>query len=669
MKNILVFLLTFFLASTVFSQVVFQEGIARELNSNKKALSGVFIKFENSSSANTDNSGNFRLAFQDKKAGDVIFLEDIKKNGYEIVNRKDFEVTRITNSERLATDIILAKAGVIDAAKMKYYGVSDKALLQGLNEEKERLKANLKSAKLKQSEYFDQLEKLQELYDNQKKNLDDLAEKFARVNFDDVGPVYREALELFQNGQINEAISLLEGSNPTQRTADIIKEQNRIAEAQTELDNQRTQLEKDKNDQVQTIKLLADMYTANFELEKAELQYDQLLLLDSTNLETLIVTAYFYFNQHLYEKAIRVNNKIVVHPNAEIYQVADAQRDLGDLYNITGNIPKALEVYEDYHNKYNLLYSESPESSYFKFNLAISYERIGNTHLSIENLDKALNYFEEGLSLSLELYETNPENEDFKFGLIILYERLGDTHLYFENMEKALDYFVKDLDLSIKLSETNPQDAGIKDLLANAYGNLGEIYYTLENFEMALVYYEKDLECSIEAYNSNPLNVYFKQGLANAYGTLGDICFSLDSIEVALIYLEKDLALYIELYEEYPLNVDFKERLATSYLILAEVYSSQEKLGQSLDYLKRVLELCLELYNSYPQNVEYKHGLAFTYANLGEVYGKKEETDKAISLFHQSKVLLEELVRDNPQNSEFPRYLAKVNDELKELEE
>jgi tetratricopeptide (TPR) repeat protein len=610
MQNAFVFLITFGFTTTMFSQVVFQEGIARELNSNKKPLSGVFIKFENSGSANTDNSGNFRLAFQDKSAGDIVFLEDIKKSGYEIVNRKDFEIVRITNSKKLATDIILAKAGVVDAAKMKYYGVSDKALLRGLEEEKERLKANLKSAKLKQNDYLEQLEILQKQYENQKKNLDDLAEKFARINFDDVGPIYQEALELFQSGQINEAITLLEGSNPSQRTADIIKEQKRIAGAQDELDHQRAQLEKDKNDQIETIKLLAGMYTANFDLKKAEFQYDQLLLLDSTNLDILIDIANFYREQHLYEKAKRVNLKIISHPNAEINQVANAQCNLGDMHRYTGNLPSAIEAYQGFFNKYSQLYAESPSSPLFKYNLIISYERLGDIYSKLDQLEKALTYFEQSLLLSTELHDMYPQNIVYKSGLTTSYERIGDTYLALDNLEEAMTYFEKILKLSLELYEAHPNDAILKDGLANAYGNMGEIYFSLDNLEKSLFYCEKDMELSIQLYETYPQNLYFKQGLANVYGGIAQIYFSLDNSEKALAYCKKDLKLYLELHEAYPLNVKYKCRLAYAYGNLGEVILEKlEDKSRAMNYFQQSENLLKELVRDVPLNMEYQESL------------------------------------------------------------
>ncbi len=57
------------------------------------------------------------LLLQNKKPGDLIFMERIYKRGFELVNEKDFEITKISNTDRLGVDVILAPLGTVEAAK------------------------------------------------------------------------------------------------------------------------------------------------------------------------------------------------------------------------------------------------------------------------------------------------------------------------------------------------------------------------------------------------------------------------------------------------------------------------------------------------------------------------------------------------------------------------
>ena len=338
-----------------FSQIT-QKGQVRELNSDKQPIAGTQIVFTDASSEVSGSDGNFALVFQTKQPGDLIFKESIYKKGYELVNEKDFEIVKISNTDQLGVDVILAVAGTVDAAKRDYYNVSDAALLAGFEKEKMALKSKLKESRLNEKEYIDQLNRLQKAYENQKERLDPLAEKFARVNFDDVAPIYEEALQLFKEGKIDAAIEVLEGANPAQRTEQIIQEEKRIATAQAELDSQRVALQREKRKQIDAVRLLADMYSLKFDPAKAAAQYDQLIRLDSTDLEILSDAADFYRENHQYDKAFPLYPLIIAHPDAPPWQKANAYAHLGELSTNTGRLMDALGNYKAYRNSYDSLH-------------------------------------------------------------------------------------------------------------------------------------------------------------------------------------------------------------------------------------------------------------------------------------------------------------------------
>ena len=459
-----------------------QNGQVRELNSNKKPISGAQVIFTDARAEVSDGAGKFRLRFQAKKPGDLIFKEKIYKKGYELVNEKDFEIVKISRTDQLGVDIILALAGTVDAAKKEYYDVSDEALMAGFNREKKVLRTALQKAKIGQQEYLNQLTALQKEYDRQKESLDALAEKFARVNFDDVEPFYEQALKLFKEGKIDEAIAVLESADPTRRTEQIIQEEKRIARAQAELDSQKVALQREKKKQIAAVRLLADMYSLKFDPVKAENQYDQLVRLDSTDFEILWDAANFYREHHRYDKALRLYPIIVSHPKAEAWQIANAYGHLGELYTNTGSLPNALKVFKQVSYAYDTLSKAAPDYSFYKNNLAISYGNLGSTYTSLGQLDSALSYFQERSRLGKELYETYPQNAEFKNNLAISYGNLGSTYTSLGQLDSTLSYFQDVTVLFVELYETYPQNVEFKNNLAISYENLGSAYTSLGQF-------------------------------------------------------------------------------------------------------------------------------------------------------------------------------------------
>jgi len=441
MKNILSLLAFCALVAPLFAQI--QTGMVREQNSKRRPIGGVQVTFADAVPTNSDDAGNFRLAFQGKKAGDLIFFSEIKKSGYELVNSKDLEILKISSTDRLGEDIILAKTGVVDAAKKEYYGISDKALLAGFEREKKALRDKLQKNELEQQDYLNQLTALQEQYDLQKQNLDALADKFAKINFDDMTPVYQEALELFKTGKINEAIAKLESINPAKRTEDIIKEERRIAAAQAELDAQKTALAKEKQQQIANLRLLADMYSVQFDPAKAESQYDQLLSLDSADLEILQDAANFYRENHRYKKALRTLPLIIAHMQAEDWQKANAHSYIGEMHNNIGNTFNALQAFTESEKIYSKLCSQDPSSKFFMENLAVLYERLGEAQITLSALDKAKIFFEHETKIFEKLHDKYSQNVDIKNGLAISYEKLGEVYIALGDLNRSLVYFKK----------------------------------------------------------------------------------------------------------------------------------------------------------------------------------------------------------------------------------
>lgn len=309
--NLLLFLLL--LALPLLAQVV-QQGKVRELSSNNRPVPGVQIIFTDAGSEVSDGEGNFRLVFQDKKPGQLIFMEKIYKKGFELVNGKDFEFVKISNTNQLRVDVILAVEGTVDAAKKVYYEVSDKALHANFNREKRALQKRLQEAQLSQGEYEEKFIALQQEFNSQKKSLDVLAEKFARLNFDDVEPYDKEALKLFQAGEVKQAIEVLESSDPALRTQQILQEDKRLALAQTEVDDQKAANEIERKKHITRVSLLADMYKLIFAPLQVSAQYEQLVALDSLNPNILIQYAdylmanlrHFAEAKNYYERALQV---------------------------------------------------------------------------------------------------------------------------------------------------------------------------------------------------------------------------------------------------------------------------------------------------------------------------------------------------------------------------
>ena len=171
-----------------------------------------------------------------------------------------------------------------------------------------------------------------------------------------------------------------------------------------------------------------------------------------------------------------------------------------------------------------------------------------------------------------ELYAANSNNVAFKHGLAISYEKLGETHTSFGNLDKALEFYEERKQLSKELYAANPNNVAFKNGLAVSYSNLGETYTSLGHLDKALEFYEERNRLGKELYAANPNNVAFKNGLAISYAQLG--VFSRDQLKnetKARTYFKQAETLWLELVRDAPQFVQFKKFLGTVQDILKDL--------------------------------------------------------------------------------------------------
>ena len=284
-------------------------------------------------------------------------------------------------------------------------------------------------------------------------------------------------------------------------------------------------------------------------------------------------------------------------------------QNIGNYYQHTGDLIKSMEAYEAMAQQFSALSQKSNDPK-IQNGLAISYEKLGDTHSALGNLDQALNYFDEETVLFKQLYQDHPNNTSFKKGLAISYEKLGKTHAALGNLEQALNFFDEETKLFKQLYQETPNNVSFKNGLAISYLKLGDTHAALSNFEQALNFFEKYFELRQQLYRDYPKNVSFKNGLAISYSKLGETHVALGNLEQALNFFEKDIELTKQLYQETPNNVEYKNNLAISYAKLAVFY--RDKMGDNNRAKKR--------FNQALQHWEGLVELAPNYAEFQKYY-------------------------------------------------
>jgi tetratricopeptide (TPR) repeat protein len=341
---------------------------------------------------------------------------------------------------------------------------------------------------------------------------------------------------------------------------------------------------------------------------------------------------------------------------------------LGETHRVLGDLDKTLFFYEEYNRLEKELYDSNPNNAAFKNSLAVSFERLGTTHMALGNLGKTMFFYEEYYRLEKELYELNPNDKAFKNGLAISYSKLGRANTVLGNLDKALMLYEEHNRLEKELYYTNSNNVEFKNGLAISYQYLGIAHMDLGNMDKALVAFEESNRLAKELYVIYPNNIFFKNGLAISYQFLGNTNTELGNINQALEFYEKDIELSKELYLSNENNLEFKRNLSVTHQFLGNTHTKLGNLDKALALFEEYNRLEKELYAAYPNNVDYKNGLAVSYHKLGEYYrDHTNDATKALINFKECEKLLKVLADMSPDNVEFQKNLEEVQQDIAKL--
>jgi len=299
MKKLILILICLLITGTCFAEkATGLRGIVVLQNSKGQPVSGAQISAFDAMPQGTESSGRFELVFTaNKKAGDKVVLS-VQKQGLEVVNRKELDVIIPANPDEIVR-IVMCKTGERDRHARMYYEIAEKSINDSYEE---RLKQINEKYEKDLTEKNKEIQKLKDQKTAGLSQAKDLAEKFAEVNLDDVSALYKEAFALFQKGEIDNAIKVLED----EKTDKMLKA------AQDEKRKAQERLEKSEEAIRQSIEnyiLKARMCKTRFQFDEAEKNYRKAVDADSDNIYNIDEFASYLWKQKNIIKPFRYMKK------------------------------------------------------------------------------------------------------------------------------------------------------------------------------------------------------------------------------------------------------------------------------------------------------------------------------------------------------------------------
>ncbi len=184
---------------------------------HRQYVSDASIRAPFAKAITTDKDGQFALGFAGVGSGTPVRLT-VSKPGLEVVNTKETEQVILGRAQGL--QVVMADPDKLAAAQVKYYNIATESITRTF--EKKLAVANSDKVKLEDRLHRLSAETGHELAtlgdaivavtrerDEALQHAQDLARRFAEVDLDDASDRYRRAFELFQRGQVDSVMSVL----------------------------------------------------------------------------------------------------------------------------------------------------------------------------------------------------------------------------------------------------------------------------------------------------------------------------------------------------------------------------------------------------------------------------------------------------------------------------
>lgn len=292
----------------LYGQKIEQLGKVLRINSGGETVSGVQLIFVGATPTVSDNSGRFLLSFYNKNLGDLIPIESVFKQGYEVVNVRELREARLGKQEMT---ILLCHEGELDSMKALYYQISINTIVHEYELKENALEKLYSEQQLSKDEFLVKIKDLSVQKDKITIYAEELAERFARTNFDDVSDLYKQAFTLFKSGKIDSAIVVLEKEDLVERAYNRMKERSKIVDQMTYVEKWRQESDSLAQRDIEAAKMLILSYNANKQYDKADSLFKYVCLRDTTDIKTIMDYTNFLIMRNEKSRAQNYFNKLL----------------------------------------------------------------------------------------------------------------------------------------------------------------------------------------------------------------------------------------------------------------------------------------------------------------------------------------------------------------------
>ena len=660
--------LSFFLFLSVLASAQIQQGYVKTLgrpNQKGVALSGVSVRVRGEHNAVVSkDDGKFSMPMKGRKNGDAYSLQQVQKAGYEL-NERGVIGRQYAFSTKVPLTIVMVSTAQLQADKQRIENNAYRVAERNYHAKLAQLEKDKEAGVLTVETYRQELQQLQDKFEKYQSLIDELAEHYAHVDYDNLDTKEREINLCIENGDLERADSLL---HTIFDPVDVLK---RNQQALSRIDQtvvQATDIIRQANADMQRVlkqqekdaEYLYQLYTsalARYDNDNAAKYITTRAELDTTNIVWQMDAGQFCCEYLAdFQRAMTFMERALQHAKTDYGEMSEetamAYQRISVIYEQQKNFPLLLDVLQKSYDIRRQIYQEpnaqlaasihgvagayAMQGEFQKglemalraleirkqvlpeihIDLAESYHLLGYIYVCTAKFDDGLSNMEQANKIMKALYG------EVYLHLADSYHNMGGLYMMMDNYDKSEEYLNKGLQIRRQLfGDKHPK-------VAESINGLGNLFVRKEKYEEALKFFQEIVDIRINLFGEmSPQVAVVYNNLGVCYGALGDP-------EKQLEYLQK--ALHID-------QVVFGDQhpeTGIAWTNLADYYAEMEKWEKAYDVLTTAASIFVGALGENHPNV------AEAYQRLAYVFFKQGNLLKAIKYYRDSLAIYRQLPGD-----------------------
>lgn len=634
-----------------------QVGIAYRYNGKKQRtpLGGVYIKVVTSPNGvvSQEENGQFVLKLKDIKMGDAMGNAIVQKSGMMVFNKE--EVNR-WHVQKGALVLVVCDANEFQKQKVQLIAIGRNQAEKKYKQKLERLKAQNAKQQLSLDQYYAKLDSLEKEKENALAHMDEYADMFARIDESEIDTVAQKAMDLFRQGNLDEAIRLFEQGNYLKKIDDALKVKAQAEKLRQKADSAEILADKDIEEYRKSIEAQVAAYKMSNEWDKAGALLKELA--DKLkSLDAIWDYACFAKSQNLYNESEEYMklciNKLKSPDLSNDSYLALSYYNLAEILVKTRRYREGEQMLKAALDIRKRLSHTNPQA--YMPDLAQSYKGFGVLYLENQRFTESEQMSKLALDLYRYLADANPQF--YEQDLASIYSNLAVLYSKAERFTESEQMCKAALEIYKRLANVNPQV--YEWHLANVYNIFAGLYRQTLRFTESERMSKAALEIFKRLVDNNPyanepelIRSYIN--LACLYRNTHRFSESEAMYKTALEIVKRMAKFNPQAHEGCELLIsEIYNGLAYLYIQTKRFAESEQMYKTALEFTKRIAKVDPQAYESNEQTV------AVFYGSLGHLYMETERFTESEQMYKSALEIIKRLADANPQAHE-PK-LARVS--------